>query len=88
MKVSILIVAVSLAGAALGGCNTGSPAAQGAVVGGLAGAAVGGIAGGNVQSAAIGAGVGAVGGAIIADATSNRCYWRDSYGQRRYVPCR
>ncbi|MBZ9936471.1 hypothetical protein LB518_09210 [Mesorhizobium sp. BR1-1-16] len=88
MKPSILIVAVTLAGAALAGCSTGSPAGDGAVVGGLAGAAVGGIAGGNVQSAAIGAGVGAIGGAVIADAASKRCYWRDSYGQRHYVPCR
>ena len=77
MKKPVLLVGAMLATAVMAGC---SPAGTGAVVGGAATRSWGG--------AAVGAGVGAVTGAIIADAASNRCYWVDGYGNRHYVSCR
>jgi hypothetical protein len=88
MKKTSLVIVLALSGAALAGCTTGSRQGDGAVIGGLAGAAIGGAATGTGGGALIGAGVGAVSGAIIADATSGRCYWRDSYGRRHYTSCR
>lgn len=88
MNKAPLMIALALSGAILAGCTTGSRQGDAAVLGGVTGAAIGGLATGKAGGALIGAGVGAVTGAIIADATSGRCYWRDEYGRRHYVPCR
>ncbi len=87
MKKASTLVALTLLGAVVAGCTTGSRAGDGAVVGGLAGAAIGGVATHNAGGALIGAGLGAVAGAVIAD-SSGRCYYRDRDGYKHYTHCR
>ena len=92
MKNTFLILATACT---LVSCASGPNAQTGTVLGALGGAAAGGIighqSGRGLEGAAIGAGVGAVGGNMIGDAQDQRNYdsyhrrgYRDDYRYRRY----
>ena len=58
----------------IGGCSTATPAQRGAASGAAVGAITGQIVGKNSKSTMIGAGVGALGGALLNDAQAQRRY--------------
>lgn len=66
-----IVVALSLAAIALGGCSTARDTrmAQGALIGGTGGAIIGGVASGSAGGAVVGGIAGAAAGAVVADAT-------------------
>lgn len=87
MKISLVAGVVILASLAAACSPTGSRTGDGALIGGVAGAAIGGAATRNAGGAVIGGVAGAMTGAIIADATSGRCYQVDQNGVRHRVTC-
>ena len=69
-----LCVLISLA-VTFGGCATATPTQRGAASGAAVGAITGQIIGKNSKSTMIGAGVGALGGALLNDAQAQRRYY-------------
>ena len=68
MIVVLLLVLTFL----VGGCANMTPTQKGAVGGAAAGAVAGQLIGGNTKATLIGAGVGALGGALLNDARHNK----------------
>jgi len=75
MKKRVVTLCMLISVAVLfGGCATSTPAQRGAAGGAAVGALTGQIVGKNTKSTMIGAGVGALGGALLNDAQSQRGY--------------
>ncbi len=84
-KLTSIVLALALSTAMVGCTTTEQGAVGGAVIGGLAGQALG----GNTESTLIGAGVGAVTGALIGKSLERRgyCRYRNSRGVIYEAPC-
>jgi uncharacterized protein YcfJ len=82
----ILLTCVILTTVSFSSCSNGPNARTGTVLGGLGGAAAGGIIGNQsgrgLEGAAIGAGLGALGGNVIGGSSDQRNHQR--YDRRRY----
>ena len=68
----ISVLALLLCSLLLAGCATATPAQKGAMGGAVVGGLAGQLIGGNTSSTLIGAGVGALGGALLNDHLANQ----------------
>jgi len=74
VKGFFVLCVLTLMAVSIGGCATSTPAQRGAASGAAVGAITGQIVGKNSKSTMIGAGVGALGGALLNDAQARRRY--------------
>ena len=71
-RLRITVLSLLLCSLLLAGCATATPAQKGAMGGAVVGGLAGQMIGGNTSSTLIGAGVGALGGALLDDHLANK----------------
>ena len=71
-RLRITVLSLLLCSLLLAGCATATPAQKGAMGGAVVGGLAGQMIGGNTSSTLIGAGVGALGGALLNDHLANK----------------